>query len=128
MTDFSESPLESVIEVDGIVRRTLEKLNIETVLDLANLDLAKAATLWGVGQRKLEVIEQLIAQARLALKLEPGESKSLLSQVPAEYGKQPLLFIPQFLSWSFEGMKITTVGDLLKLQIEELHGQPGWGD
>lgn len=63
MTDISQLPLESVIEVDGVVRRTLDTLQVETVQDLANLDLSKAATLWGVGKRKLDVLEQLIARA-----------------------------------------------------------------
>lgn len=119
---------DSEIVVPRLLLPTFERLGINTVGDLASLDEYDASKAYGVGVRKLELIRELVKQAKELV----GDDKITIEKVTASFSEEdaddPLLFVPSLLSRPFVRDKIDTIRKLFSLQRRLLDGTAGWGD
>jgi transcriptional regulator len=130
------SAIQSVLDVDGIIRPTLERLGIATVAQLALLDDRDLLGITGVGEKKRKVLSDLIGKAKQILK--ETASSTTTSAVAEQLSTEPqpdalspirdLIFVPSMLKNSLLRLGVQTVDALLSIDEEQVKRRGGWGE
>jgi superfamily II DNA or RNA helicase len=129
------SAIHSVLQVDGIIKPTLERLGIVTVGQLADLDVRDLRRVRGVGEKKLVVLSELVEKAKNMLDAgtDPsgGSVGGLTSAADSPSELRPpivdLVFVPSMLKNSLLKLRVRTVQSLLSLHRQDLEFRYGWG-
>ena len=130
------SAIQSVLDVDGIIKPTLLRLGIVTVAQLALLDGRDLVRISGVGEKKRNVLLELIGKAKQLL--EATASSTTKSAIAQQHSIEPqsddpmpirdLVFVPSMLANQLQRLEVQTVDDLLGLNEELVIRRGGWGE
>lgn len=130
------SAIQSVLEVDGFIKPTLERLGIVTVAQLALLDDRDLGRISGVGEKKRNLLSELIGKAKKLLKV--AASSTTKSAVAQHSSTEPqsdvlppirdLVFVPSMLTNQLQRLGVQTVESLLSLNEDQLIETRGWGE
>ena len=130
------SAIQSVLDVDGIIKPTLERLGIVTVAQLALLDDGDLGRISGVGEKKRIVLSDLIGKAKKLLEAAASSTtKSAVTQHPSIEPQsdvlppiRDLVFVPSMLMNQLQRLGVQTVDGLLSLNEDQLIETRGWGE
>ncbi|MGZ0174579.1 MAG: zinc-ribbon domain-containing protein, partial [Planctomycetales bacterium] len=122
---FNDALGDSTLDVPNLLLPTLERLEVSTVGELASLEESVAAKTYGVGVRKLELLKELIRQARELVGYQHPRRQSSLRQASEN---TRLLFIPSLLRATFDRDEVDTVGRMVSLDHSEVFDRGGWGE
>lgn len=129
------SAIQSVLDIDGIIKPTLEKLGIVTVAQLALLDNRDLGRISGVGEKKRNVLSELIEKAKTLLAVgdsstpERAEVQHLSTGPQSDIPKpiRDLVFVPSMLVNPLRHLGVQSVDSLLSLDEEQVVARGGWG-
>ncbi|MDA0661122.1 MAG: zinc-ribbon domain-containing protein, partial [Planctomycetota bacterium] len=130
------SVIQSVLDVDGIIKPTLERLGIVTVAQLALLDDRDLARISGVGEKKRNVLSELIGKAKQLLEVADSSAKTpAVDQHPSTEPQsdvltpiRDLVFVPSMIANQLQRLGVQTVDGLLSLDEEQVIRRGGWGE
>ena len=130
------SAIQSVLEVDSIIKPTLERLGIVTVAQLVLLGDRDIGRLSGVGEKKRNVLTELIGKANKLLNeaarstttTAAAQHPSIESQTDVLPPIRDLVFVPSMLANQLQRLGVQTVDCLLSLDEEQVIRRGGWGE
>lgn len=112
-------------EPPGLIRTLLSRLGVDTRGDLARVALASVATMQGVGSTKVETLR---AWRIDVLGVDATAASEAVAPLPPELAARHLTRVPSLLHNLFASLDVTTVGDLMAIDLRDLRSMWGVGD